>query len=64
METETAIKKPTISGTSIINHNIRQKLGLTVSEYVMLSFIQELFEDGIGIDEFDPDPGSDLMPLT
>lgn len=49
---ETEVKKQTVLGTSIINHNVRQKLGLSVSEYVMLSFLQEVYEDGIGLSEY------------
>ena len=45
-------KKQIVRGSSLINHNVRQKLGLSVSEYVLLQFIQGMYEDGMGISEF------------
>jgi hypothetical protein len=45
-------KKQIVRGSSLINHNVRQKLGLSVSEYVLLQFIQDMYEDGMGISEF------------
>ena len=43
--------KITIIGSSIINHNARSKLGLSVNEYVILQFMAGLVEDGMGISE-------------
>lgn len=38
---------PSISGHTTINHNIRVKLGMNCSEYVMMDFIQEQKNKGI-----------------
>lgn len=43
--------KITIIGSSIINHNARSKLGLSVNEYVILQFMAGLVEDGMEISE-------------
>lgn len=43
--------KITIIGSSIINHNARHKLGISVNEYVILQFMAGLVEDGMEISE-------------
>lgn len=45
-------KKIVVVGHSVINHNVRHKLGLTVSEYVLLQYLQDLLEDGMVPDEY------------
>lgn len=44
-------KKPTVTGHSAINHNVRVKLGITSSEYILLQYLQMLLEDGMVPDE-------------
>jgi hypothetical protein len=43
--------KITVIGSSIINHNARSKLGISVNEYVILQFMAGLVEDGMEISE-------------
>ena len=51
METEKEKSKIPVIGSSLINHNVRTKLKLTVSEYVMLQFFESLFTDAFVPDE-------------
>jgi hypothetical protein len=56
-------KKITVVGHSVINHNVRHKLELNVSEYVLLQYLQTLLEDGMKPDEHNSMSmiGSDLQ---
>lgn len=41
------MEKITVTGSSIINHNARNKLGVSVNDYVLLQFFAEHYSDGI-----------------